>query len=436
MNCFIHNNAWDGIYLDNSSVGISGCEIRSTRRDASYPDYAYSGISGEANSNINISNCTIADNNGVGIYCSESTATITNCTVEENEDYGIRGYSNCDLMIGRSLIKGNGKSGVYALTGCDFVLDRSIVCDNGWDGVDLEYNNPETLTNNWIYRNGRTHEDFRDGVWFENNQTSAPLVRNNTIFGNPTYGIKVFSQQTDPNILNCIIYGSGDGELEGRTFDVTFSCIEDGYTGQGNISSEPCFMGVDANDFHLAANSPCIDTGDPDFEPDANETDIDGEDRIVDGDANGTEIVDMGADEFYWSAADYSGDGIVNFIDYAILTSYWQDAGIDYNDVFAFGDSNSVSLEEFCDVWLWEAGWLRGSMPLMAGRSGKGMVEALRLEVGLSALAAAEREPRIGDAVDVEELLDWLAEIWLDPEVRKSLDADVWLKLYESLKDL
>ncbi|MCK4293832.1 MAG: hypothetical protein KAY65_11595 [Planctomycetes bacterium] len=34
-----------------------------------------------------------------------------------------------------------------------------------------------------------------------------------------------------------------------------------------------------------------------------------------------------------------------------------------------------------------------------------------------------------------KEILDWLAEIWLDPEVRKTLDADVWLKLYESLED-
>jgi len=31
--------------------------------------------------------------------------------------------------------------------------------------------------------------------------------------------------------------------------------------------------------------------------------------------------------------------------------------------------------------------------------------------------------------------MEWLAEIWLDREVRKTLDADVWLKVYESLKD-
>jgi alpha-tubulin suppressor-like RCC1 family protein len=426
INCSIQNNDWNGIYSDHSSVNITGCEIRANASD----DDDYCGIYAEAGSDVNVAMCVIADNDANGISCYQSTATIINCTVEDNGGYGIQAKSNCDLAIAQSLIKGNGKSGVYALTGCDFVLDRSIVCDNGWDGVDLEYNNPETLTNNWIYNNGRAaYLDYQDGVWFKNYQTSVPLVRNNTIFGNPTYGINVFSEQTDPNILNCIIYGNGDGELKGRTlFDVTFSCIEDGYTGQGNISSDPCFMDADANDFHLAANSPCIDTGDPDLEPDANETDIDGEERVING------RVDMGADEFYWSAADYSGDGIVNFVDYAMLTSYWEDSEIDYNDVFGRGDGNSVSLDVFCDEWLWQAGWLTGPMPLMAGRGGEGMAKGLGLEFAPYELVTAEPESVITEPVDIKKMLAWLAEIWLDPEVREGIGAENWLKLYESLE--
>jgi len=37
--------------------------------------------------------------------------------------------------------------------------------------------------------------------------------------------------------------------------------------------------------------------------------------------------------------------------------------------------------------------------------------------------------------VTSNNLLDWLAEIWLDPDVRDSVDAESWLKLYESLKE-
>ena len=32
------------------------------------------------------------------------------------------------------------------------------------------------------------------------------------------------------------------------------------------------------------------------------------------------------------------------------------------------------------------------------------------------------------------DMLDWLAEIWLDPDVRKAIDEDAWRRLVESLK--
>ena len=451
-NCVIQGNLGDGIYLEESSVDIRDCQIRG---NASGDAFDYHGVYCISASDVNlvncivadndgngiccnqsvaaITNCSVADNDGNGIYCNESTAAITNCTVEDNGRYGIEVYSNCDLTIAQSLIKGNGKSGLYARTDCDFVLNGSIVCDNGWDGVDLEYNNPETLTNNWIYNNGRTHGTWCDGIWFVNGHASAPVVRNNTIFGNPTYGIHVNSEDTDPNILNCIIYGNGTGDLYGGTFStVNYSCLQNVHAGTGNISSDPCLIEVDANNFHLAANSPCIDSGDPGFEADANETDIDGEQRVI------NDRVDMGADEFYWSAADVNDNGLVNFVDYALLTAYWQDAGVDYNAVFLYGDVNSVSLEEFCDEWLWEAGFLTGPMPLMAGRGGGAMIEGAGLEEiqdSLYEIAAAEEKPPVAEAVSVEYLLDWLAEIWLDPEVHKAIDAEAWLKLYLSLKE-
>jgi len=39
------------------------------------------------------------------------------------------------------------------------------------------------------------------------------------------------------------------------------------------------------------------------------------------------------------------------------------------------------------------------------------------------------------EQVTSKELLDWLAEIWLDPQVRERIDAEAWLRLYESLKE-
>jgi len=137
-------------------------------------------------------------------------------------------------------------------------------------------------------------------------------------------------------LTNCII-ADGGSEIwnnDNSTITITYSNIEGGYLGQGNIDADPCFVSPgfwDPNgtpedtgddfwvegDYHLSPNSPCIDAGDntavpadtTDLDGDGNTTepipwDLDGGCRVVDNpDApdtgNGTPpIVDMGAYEF------------------------------------------------------------------------------------------------------------------------------------------
>jgi hypothetical protein len=341
------------------------------------------------------------------------------------------------VTIQRSLIEGNGKSGVYAHDGSDFILNGSVVRDNGWDGVDLEDNTSDSLTNNWIHNNGVTHASYRCGIWFENHLSATPFVRNNTICGNPTYGIEVGAPNyTEPNILNCIIYGNAGGDLQrpsGTFASVNYCCLQDSNSGTGNIVVDPCFVNADANDFHLASNSPCIDAGDPGFEPEPNETDIDGNVRVI------GEEVDMGADEFW--ATDFSRDGLVNFVDYAMLAAAWHTEPNDanYDDDCDLQDNNNIDFNDlglFCGDWLSNAELHPGPMPLMAGRGGAGMVEGLGLDASLSAVATAERGPAVAEPLDIEAIMKWLAEIWLDPDVRKSIDEEKFLRVYESLKEL
>jgi hypothetical protein len=87
------------------------------------------------------------------------------------------------------------------------------------------------------------------------------------------------------------------------TLDVNFCNIKGGSSeiykrssstlnwGMGNIDLDPCFVNPDINDFHLLPDSPCINTGDPNYIPEPNETDLDGLPRIIDG------RIDMGAYE-------------------------------------------------------------------------------------------------------------------------------------------
>ena len=110
-------------------------------------------------------------------------------------------------------------------------------------------------------------------------------------------------------LTNCILYGNTattqGNPIEGTTPVITYSLVEGGYTGTGNISSDPTFTNSTGGDYSLAPGSPAIDTGsnaalptdifDLDSDQDTDETlpiDLALEARIFNS------LVDMGVYEF------------------------------------------------------------------------------------------------------------------------------------------
>ena len=69
-------------------------------------------------------------------------------------------------------------------------------------------------------------------------------------------------------------------------FNIIYSDMQDGWDGEGNINMDPLFADATTGDYHLSADSPCIDAGTPD---DAPETDLEGNERLA--------LPDMGAYE-------------------------------------------------------------------------------------------------------------------------------------------
>ncbi len=162
----------------------------------------------------------------------------------------------------------------------------------------------------------------------------------------------------DTMINNTIVWDNSPDQLAGQNCNnVTYCDIGDSVcSGQiGNISAAPCF--ADPN-YHLQCSSPCIDTGDPNYPEDSNEYDIDGDTRIIGG------RIDIGADEYtFGELSDFSGNGIVNFEDFAVLAYYWQDyvceepdwcEGCDYDES---GIVDHDDLRRFAENWLWKASW-------------------------------------------------------------------------------
>ena len=100
---------------------------------------------------------------------------------------------------------------------------------------------------------------------------------------------------------------------EAGTPVVTYCDVQGGYTGTGNININPAFVNATGGNYHLLANSLCIDTGSNAAIPPGVTADIEGNPRQVDGNCDGNAVVDMGA---YERAGDLNCDGHVNEADY------------------------------------------------------------------------------------------------------------------------
>jgi hypothetical protein len=134
------------------------------------------------------------------------------------------------------------------------------------------------------------------------NVGSDPTLTNVTFSGNTATrmgGGMYNSSDSNPTIANSIFWGNSDGVLiaDGGSSSTTisYSDIEGGWTGTGNINVDPLFVddpdpgNDDYRDLQLQVGSPAIDAGDNSFVSIL--IDLAGNPRIV----NGT--VDMGAYE-------------------------------------------------------------------------------------------------------------------------------------------
>jgi hypothetical protein len=412
-----------------------------------------SGLWCESNSSPIIAHNTIKDNNFDGIDCA-GTPAITNCIVGDNVLYGISCLPNSFPTITNSRIQSNGHDGIYC-NNAQLIVSNCIIKDNDVNGIFCKAMGEQTqieIKNNWIHDNGTTNDG--NGIYIYNPNpyvTPAPaVIRNNTIVNNASYGVNSYFAM-DANISNCIIWGnnSGSDQLHTNNGDfqnVRYCCIQGGWTnGVGNIDDEPLFYDDpnDPNNFHLSSTSPCIDKGNP-YADYSDETDIDGEGRVKDGDANGTEIVDMGADEFYWSPADFNGDRIVNFIDYARFANAWDsnDSNSNWDPDCNIGtpvnnriDYNDLAV--FCEDWLWQSAWDKPAGFMMMGRSaGETMaISSILPEVAYPSISAEQQQIEKIEPLKIEQLIKWLEQVWLEEETHKLIDEDLWLKFMESLKE-
>jgi hypothetical protein len=128
------------------------------------------------------------------------------------------------------------------------------------------------------------------------NSKQYGIFKNNTIVNN-SQGIVKGSNVESLEIVNCILWDNAENFYGVAGREISYSDInEEWFCGtNGNICFDPLFVNSNEGDYHLLPDSPCINTGDPNYIPEPNETDLDGNSRIVNG------VVDMGAYELQLS---------------------------------------------------------------------------------------------------------------------------------------
>jgi hypothetical protein len=153
--------------------------------------------------------------------------------------------------------------------------------------------------------------NFGGGIYNEGSSITLTNVTFNSNAANTGGGV-YNGYSSNPTLTNCILWGntassSGpqiyDGGLSNAT--VTYSDVQGGYSGTGNINADPLFVDATNGDLRLQEISPAIDAGNNAAVPAGVITDLDGKPRFVDvlsipNTGDGTPpIVDMGAYEVW-----------------------------------------------------------------------------------------------------------------------------------------
>ena len=297
-NCTFESNSDSGMYNDSSSSPtVTNCTFESnyfgmynsssspTVTNCTFESNSGSGMYNDSSSSPTVTNCTFESNSGGGMCNSSSSPTVTNCTFTSNTTFGGGGMynssssptvTNC-TFTSNTASEGHGggmcnTSSSPTVTNCTFTSNTASR-DGG--GMYNASSSSQTVTNCTFTSNTASNGS---GGGMDNWSYSSPTVTNCTFTLNTGYNCGGMAYDNCPNmkIANCIFWNDNAPEIvESSAVTVTYSCIQNGYTGTGNIDTNPLFVDA-AGNVRLQATSPCIDTG---TRAGAPETDIEGTTR-------------------------------------------------------------------------------------------------------------------------------------------------------------
>jgi len=279
-------------------------------------------------------------NNGLvsaaGLLCNkldQAGPMIINCRIVANPGPGIRSVRSSPIVA------------------------NCIIAENKTDGIELRAASTAAIVNCTITRNGRFGLFWDHSI--KKKYSPAPLVR------------------------NCIIWDNKASQVKAAA-NITYSDIQGGWPGLGNINVDPCFVDPAGSNFHLKSQgwrwdqgknqwtwdevtSRCIDAGNPgtDLADEPLTLDVDPLNRfgwnlrINMGAYGGTAQASMPPHR--WALrADSTNDGVVDFAELKILEENWLSGG--KNLAVDFDRNGFIDMADFAllaDEWLDQTSWFR-----------------------------------------------------------------------------
>ncbi len=290
-------NDGGGIYANGSEIIVVDCIFDVNNASSGGAVYS-SGAASFANCTFNSNGASLGAINGDGGGAVRSSHNSTSTS-----------FTDCVFTDNRGATGGavyaNGDSTLF--TNCTFTFNTAL-----YGGAISANGSSTSFTNNIFISNTSSSYGgavlgssssalFTNCAFISNSAPSGGAVIARSVsynycyssFTNCTFTLNDATEQggaiycdiplapKDPITLkNCILYGNtapegSDIYEKEKPLIITYSDIQGGHTGAGNIDSDPLFINAN-NDFHLQHGSPCIDTGTADGAP---ADDLDGNPR-------------------------------------------------------------------------------------------------------------------------------------------------------------